>query len=134
MADQADAGIAAILAGRTGEELELNDRYLNPQMGRILRTLGFDKVWTGGEGAHLIDRDGERYLDLFGGYGVFAVGRNRPEVIEPLRETLDARTGTLPQLGVTLLSGVLAEQLLARAGRAGCNSLDAVVPANSGTE
>ncbi len=62
---------------------------------------------------------GERYLDLFGGYGVFAVGRNNPEVIAALRETLDARTGNLPQLGVTLLSGVLAEQLLARARWAG---------------
>jgi ornithine--oxo-acid transaminase len=123
-------GIAEIIAARTGEELALNDRHLNPQMGRILRTLGFDKVWAGGEGAHLIDSDGERYLDLFGGYGVFAVGRNNPDVIAALHETLDARTGNLPQLGVTLLSGVLAEQLLARAPA----SVDAVVPANSGAE
>src|SRR2546423_13993132 len=99
-------------------------------MGRILRTLGFDKVWTGGEGAHLIDSRGERYLDLFGGYGVFAVGRNHPEVIAALEEVLEARTGNLPQLGVTLLSGVLAEQLLARAP----GSVAAVVPAHSGTE
>ena len=61
--------------------MALNDRFLNPQMGRILRTLGFDKVWSGGEGAHLIDADGERYLDLFGGYGVFAIGRNHPQAI-----------------------------------------------------
>src|SRR2546423_8620635 len=99
-------------------------------MGRILRTLGFDKVWTGGEGAHLIDSRGERFLDLFGGYGVFAVGRNHPEVIAALDEVLEARTGNLPQLGVTLLSGVLAEQLLARAP----GSVAAMVPANSGTE
>src|SRR3954471_13406565 len=104
MADQADAGIAAILAGRTGEELELNDRYLNPQMGRILRTLGFDKVWAGGEGAHLIDSDGQRYLDMFGGYGVFAIGRNHPEAIAAVEEVMASRTGNLPQLGVTLLS------------------------------
>jgi ornithine--oxo-acid transaminase len=122
--------ISSILAERTGEELALNDRYLNPQMGRILRTLGFEKVWTGGEGAHLIDRHGERYLDLFGGYGVFAIGRNHPEVIAAVRETLEAGTGNMPQLGVTLLSGVLAEQLLARAP----GSVAAMVPANTGTE
>ena len=52
--------IGEILGGRTGEEMALNDRFLNPQMGRILRTLGFDKVWRGGEGAHLIDSDGDR--------------------------------------------------------------------------
>ncbi len=130
MAVEPPASIAEILASRRGEEMALNDRYLNPQMGRILRTLGFDKVWVGGEGAHLIDRDGERYLDLFGGYGVFALGRNHPEVIEALQELMAARTGNLPQLGVTLLSGVLAEQLLARAPA----SVAAMVPANSGTE
>ncbi len=84
-------------------------------MGRILRTLGFDRAWTGGEGAHLIDSGGERYLDLFGGYGVFAIGRNHPQAIAAIEEVMAARTGNLPQLGVTLLSGVLAEQLLARA-------------------
>jgi ornithine--oxo-acid transaminase len=119
-----------ILAGRTGEEMALNDRFLNPQMGRILRTLGFEKVWKGGEGAHLIDAEGERYLDLFGGYGVFAIGRNHPEAIAAVEEVIAARTGNLPQLGVTLLSGVLAEQLLSRAP----GSVGAMVPANTGTE
>src|SRR5256714_1563147 len=122
--------VGEILSRRSGEELSLNDRFVNPQMGRILRTLGFDKVWTGGEGAHLIDSRGERYLDLFGGYGVFAVGRNHPEVVAALEEVLEARTGNLPQLGVPLLSGVLAEQLLARAP----GSVAAMVPANTGTE
>ncbi|HWX45301.1 MAG TPA: aspartate aminotransferase family protein, partial [Solirubrobacteraceae bacterium] len=122
--------VREILARRAGEELALNDRHLNPQMGRILRTLGFDKVWVGGEGAHLIDSAGERYLDLFGGYGVFAIGRNHPAAIAAVQEVMAARTGNLPQLGVTLLSGVLAEQLLARAPA----SVGAMVPANSGTE
>lgn len=122
--------VGEIIADRAGEEMELNDRFLNPQMGRILRTLGFDKSWRGGEGAHLIDERGERYLDLFGGYGVFAIGRNHPEAIAAVRETMAAQTGNLPQLGVTLLSGVLAEQLLARAPA----SVGAMVPANSGTE
>jgi ornithine--oxo-acid transaminase len=122
--------VGEILSSRAGEEMALNDRYLNPQMGRILRTLGFDKSWRGGEGAHLIDADGERYLDLFGGYGVFAIGRNHPEALAAVREVMAAQTGNLPQLGVTLLSGVLAEQLLQRAP----DSVAAMVPANSGTE
>jgi ornithine--oxo-acid transaminase len=122
--------VREIIARRTGEELALNDRHLNPQLGRILRTLGFDKVWMGGEGAHLIDAEGNRYLDLFGGYGVFAIGRNHPEAVAAVEEVMAARTGNLPQLGVTLLSGVLAEQLLARAP----GSVGAMVPANTGTE
>jgi ornithine--oxo-acid transaminase len=122
--------IGELLARRTGEEMALNDRYLNPQMGRILRTLGFDKTWVSGDRAYLIDADGERYLDLISGYGVFALGRNHPDVIAAVHEVLAASTANLPQLGVTLLSGVLAEQLLARAP----GSVAAMVPANSGTE
>jgi ornithine--oxo-acid transaminase len=122
--------VREILAERVGAEMALNDSYLNPKLGRIVRTLGFDKQWVSGEGAHLIDVEGNRYLDLLSGYGVFAIGRNHPEAIAAIRDTMDAHTANLPQLGVTLLSGVLAEQLLARAP----GSVAAMVPANSGTE
>ncbi len=110
--------------------MALNDRYLNPQLGRIVRTLGFDRVWVGGEGAHLIDADGNRYLDLLCGYGTFAVGRNHPEVIAGLRELLGARAANLPQLGVSVLPGALAEQLVALAPE----RIVAMVTANTGTE
>jgi ornithine--oxo-acid transaminase len=122
--------VREILTGRGGEEMALNDSHLNPQIGRIVRALGLDKRWVAGEGAHLIDADGNRYLDLLSGYGVFAIGRNHPEAIAAVRDTMEAHTANLPQLGVTLLSGVLAEQLLARAP----GSVGAMVPANSGTE
>jgi ornithine--oxo-acid transaminase len=122
--------VQEIISARTGEEMALNDRFLNPQMGRILRTLGFDKVWRSGEGAHLIDSQGERYLDMYGGYGVFAIGRNHPAAIAAIEQVMEARTANLPQLGVTLLSGVLAEELLARAPE----SVAAMVPASSGAE
>ncbi|HUB76729.1 MAG TPA: aspartate aminotransferase family protein [Solirubrobacteraceae bacterium] len=122
--------VGEIIAARSGEALALNDRYLNRQLGRIVRTLGLDRDWRGGEGAHLIDAHGERYLDLLNGYGVFAVGRNHPEVIAALRATLEARTASLPQLGVTALPGVLAEQLVSRAPA----RIEAMVTASSGTE
>ncbi|HKE81351.1 MAG TPA: aspartate aminotransferase family protein [Solirubrobacteraceae bacterium] len=122
--------IREILAHRAGEAMALNDRHLNPQLGRIVRTLGFDRTWVAGEGAYLVDDTGARYLDLLCGYGVFAVGRNHPDVIAALEEVMEARTANLPQLGVTVLTGVLGEQLLARAPA----SVDAMVTANSGTE
>ena len=59
-------------------------------MGRILRTLGFDRTWVGGDRA-LPDRlGGERYLDLIAGYGVFALGRNHPDVIAACTDVLAA--------------------------------------------
>jgi len=130
MAENEIPPIAELLRRRRGEEMALNDRFLNPQMGRILRTIGFDRTWVGGDRAHLIDSTGARYLDLICGYGVFALGRNHPEVVSAVQDVLAAETANLPQLGVTLLSGVLAEQLLARAP----SSVGAMVPANTGTE
>jgi ornithine--oxo-acid transaminase len=118
------------LLARSDEAMALNDRHLNPQLGRIVRTLGFDRTWVAGEGAHLIDDRGDRYLDLVCGYGVFAVGRNHPDVIAALQEVMAARTPNLPQLGVSVLPGALAAELLARAPA----SVDAMVPANSGAE
>ena len=32
------APVAELLAARAGEEMALNDRHLNPQLGRIVRT------------------------------------------------------------------------------------------------
>src|ERR1700721_426028 len=97
------ASVAEQLAARAGDAMALNDRYLNPQLGRIVRTLGFDRDWVRGEGAHLIDADGTRYLDLLCGYGTFAVGRNNPDVIAELHALLDAQGANLPQLGVSVL-------------------------------
>ncbi|QEC46742.1 aspartate aminotransferase family protein [Baekduia soli] len=122
--------VAEVLSERRPDTMALNDAYLNPQLGRIVRTLGLDRTWVRGEGAHLVDDTGARYLDLLCGYGVFAVGRSHPAVIGALRDTLEAATPNLPQLGVSLLPGVLAEQLVARAPA----SIAAMVPANSGAE
>jgi acetylornithine/succinyldiaminopimelate/putrescine aminotransferase len=122
--------VRELLAGRAGDAMALNDRYLNPQLGRIVRTLGFDRRWVRGDGAHLVDDRGDRYLDLLCGYGVFAVGRNHPAVAAALGDVLAARTANLPQLGVSLLPGLLAEALVERAP----TSIDAAVLASSGTE
>ncbi len=110
--------------------MELNQRYLNPQLGRVLRTLGFDREWVAGQGSHLTDRQGRQYLDLLSGYGVFALGRNHPYIKSQLQRVLAADTPSLPQLGVSALAGVLAEELIRRAP----SSLDAVVLTSSGTE
>src|ERR1700730_11417505 len=126
----AAASVAETLATRGPEAMALNDRFLNPQLGRIVRTLGFDRVWAHGEGAHLIDAEGTRYLDLLCGYGTFAVGRNHPDVIAEMHGLLDAHSANLPQLGVSVLPGVLAEALVARSP----SRIAAMVPANTGTE
>ncbi|HEY4402847.1 MAG TPA: hypothetical protein VGO38_12570, partial [Acidimicrobiia bacterium] len=70
--DRFDLG--ALLAARGHEGFALHARYLNPQMPRVLRTLGFDREWARAEGPYLFDRDGNAYLDFLAGFGVFALG------------------------------------------------------------
>ena len=122
--------IADLLERRSSEAMALNQRHLNPKLGRVLRTIGFDREWVHGRGSHLIDREGNAYLDLLAGYGVFSLGRGHPYVKDQLKRVLDADTPTLPQLGVSTLAGLLAERLIARSPP----SLDAVVLTSSGTE
>jgi ornithine--oxo-acid transaminase len=122
--------VAEIFANRTRDAMDLHDRYLNRQMVRVLKTIGFDRDWVAGEGSYLIDAKGDRYLDLLSGYGVFALGRNPPAVRAQLERVLEAGTASLPQLGVTVLPGVLAEELLCRAP----SSVGTVLLTNSGAE
>ena len=107
--------IRELLEARAGEDYDLYARTINPQFMRVLKTIGFDRVWSRAEGQYLYDRDGYRYLDLLGGFGMFNVGRNNPRVREALVETLELETPGSVQLGVSLLPGLLAEELLKRA-------------------
>jgi ornithine--oxo-acid transaminase len=87
---------------------------INPQFVRVLRTIGFDRTWSRAEGAYLFDDDGNRYLDLLGGFGMYNVGSNNPRIRAALIEALELETPGSVQLGVTALPGLLAEALLAR--------------------
>ena len=122
--------IRELLETRAGEDYDLYARTINPQFMRVLRTIGFDRTWTRAEGQYLYDADGDRYLDLLGGFGMFNVGRNNPRVRAALVEALELETPSLVQLGVSLLPGLLAERLLALTPP----RLEKVLFTNSGTE
>jgi ornithine--oxo-acid transaminase len=117
------------LKDRAGEGFSLHEKYLNPQMVRVLKTIGFDRHYTRAEGQYLFDSTGARYLDLLAGFGVFAIGRNHPTVKTAIRDVLDADLPNLVQMDVSLLSGLLAERLLAHVP-----GQERVFFCNSGTE
>jgi ornithine--oxo-acid transaminase len=122
--------LSEILAKRQGENFKLHARYLNPQLTRVLETLGFDRFYVRGEGCYLFDADGARYLDLLSGFGVYALGRSHPVIKAALHDALDADLPNLVQLDCALLPGVLAEQLTARAHP----GIDRAFFTNSGAE
>jgi ornithine--oxo-acid transaminase len=131
-ASSAKAGldIRALLEEHAGRNYELHAEHVNPANVRTLKTIGFDRCYVRAEGPYLWDVQGNQYLDMLSGYGVFGLGRNHPEVRRVLTEFLDLNYPSLVKMEAPLLSGLLAEQLKQRMP----NQLDMVFFTNSGAE
>ncbi|MFJ6407745.1 aspartate aminotransferase family protein [Streptomyces hydrogenans] len=121
--------LRALLAERGGEGYGLHARYLNPQLPRMLHTIGFDRVYERAEGAHFWDAEGNDHLDMLAGFGVMGLGRHHPVVRKALHDVLDADLPDLTRFDCPPLPGLLAERLLAHSPH-----LDRVFFGNSGTE
>ncbi len=104
--------IADYLEHRRGDNFGLHEKYLNPQMVRVLKTIGYDRTYTRASGPYLYDAEGNEYLDLLSGFGVFALGRNDPRVIAALTDVLRSELPDMVQMDVSLLSGLLGERIL----------------------
>ncbi len=122
--------IAELFSEHFDKKFELHEQHLNNQMVRVLRTIGYDRNYTKAVGQYLYDEDNTEYLDLLSGFGVFAVGRNHPTVIQALQDTLSMELPNLIQMDVSLLSGLLAEKILATVP----DNLNKLFFCNSGTE
>lgn len=122
--------IKATIAARQGENYALHDQYVNQTLVKVLRTIGFDKVYTRAEGAYLYDNHNQPYLDFLSGYGVYNMGRNHPVIRQAIADTLDMDLPNMVQMDCALLSGLLAEKLVEITPP----HLDAVFFPNSGTE
>jgi len=104
-------------------------RYLNEQLVRVLKTIGYDVGFVGGSGQYLFDRQGARYLDLLSGFGVFAIGRNHPVLRDALKSVLDSDLPKSRANGRLDAGRILAERLPRQVPY-----LEKVFFANSGTE
>lgn len=122
--------IAELFAQHSTDKFDLHEQFLNNQMVRVLKTIGYDRHYKKAVGQYLYDQDGVEYLDLLSGFGVFAIGRNHPAVINALKETLTLELPNLVQLDVSVLSGLLARELL----KTTPPNLSKMFFCNSGTE
>src|SRR5512137_1169363 len=103
--------LAQLIKQRQADQYDLHMRYLSPHMARVQQIIGFDKIYTRGEGAYLWDADGVRYLDLLAGYSVFNLGREHPVLRQAMQEFLTLKRPTVVKMDCPLLAGLLAEQL-----------------------
>jgi len=122
--------LGELLRRRHGENFQLHAKYLNPQLAKVLKTLGFDRFYVRGEGCYLFDDEGKRYLDLLSGFGVFALGRSHPVIKDALRQAIDADLPNMVQMDCALLPGLLAEELVRRSPA----NIERVIFGNSGAE
>ena len=122
--------IKDIVERRLGENYTLHDLYVNQALVKVLRTIGFDKVYKRAEGAYLWDQEGNDYLDFLGGYSAMNLGRNHPAIKKVIRDVLDLDLPNMVQMDCSLLSGLLAEALVKRSPP----HLNAAFLCNSGTE
>jgi ornithine--oxo-acid transaminase len=113
-----------------GRQYDLHSEHLNPSFVKMLRTIGFDKGYVRGEGCYIWDAEGNKYLDLLTGWGVFALGRHHPKVKAILQQLIDRDLPNLVRMECGLLSGLAAEKLAQHAG----GDLSRVFFCNSGTE
>jgi ornithine--oxo-acid transaminase len=121
--------ITTMFSERERDRYLMHASHLNEQMVRVLQTIGYDVGFCRGSGQYLFDRQGNRYLDLLSGFGVFAIGRNHSTLSKTLNDVLNSELPNLVQLDVSTLAGILAERLLAYVPY-----LDKVFFTNSGTE
>jgi ornithine--oxo-acid transaminase len=121
--------LGELLEARRGENYELQSKFVNHQVPRVLHAIGFDKIYDTAEGCYLTDSEGNRYLDMLAGFGVFALGRNHPVVRKALHDLLDTGLADMVQFDAPLLAGLFAERLLDKAP-----GLDRVFFCNSGSE
>jgi ornithine--oxo-acid transaminase len=119
-----------LLQERFGENYSLHKKHVNPAFAKVLEIIGFNRVYTKGVGQYLWDDKDSRYLDFICGYGVFNLGRNHPKVREFLKEAMDYDYPNLVKMEAPLVSGLLAEKLLAKMPA----GIDRVYFASSGSE
>jgi ornithine--oxo-acid transaminase len=122
--------IAELFTKYNPDKFDLYEHHLNNQMVRVLKTIGYDRHYKRAVGQYLYDQDDTEYLDLLSGFGVFAMGRNHPIIINALKETLSLDLPNLVQLDVSVLSGLLAKELLLTTP----DNISKMFFCNSGTE
>jgi putrescine aminotransferase len=73
------------------EDMNLFESYgrlINPAYPSFLNKLGLSRIAAKAEGATITDSQGNTYIDCVGGYGLFNLGHNNPDIIESVTDQL----------------------------------------------
>lgn len=84
--------------------------YINPDLARVMRVTGLGTVEDHASGCYVWDNEGNKFLDMAGGYGVFCVGHSHPHVIEAVEKQLH-KMSLSAKVFFTAPQGLLAKKL-----------------------
>lgn len=108
----------------------LSKRHVHPRLLKMFEMGGMKAVFTKAEGQYLWDSEGNRFLDLLAGGGVFFMGRNQEKINQACIDVLNMDLPNMCVVNASALGGVVAGKLLEIAG----GDFGKVVFANSGSE
>ena len=95
------------LAGATFARYE---KFINPGLATLTKFMGFEDVEVAAEGCYVTDSTGNRYLDCWGGPGVFTMGHCHPRIVEAVQEQA-AKQPLGSHILLNPIHGQLAERL-----------------------
>lgn len=105
-------------------------RYVNPHLGDMLESIKLDQKYVRGEGCHLYDDQGNRYLDCIAAYGALPFGHNPAPIWEAINNFRDSAEPSFIQPSALEAAGELARRLTELSPQ----GLEYVTFANSGAE
>ena len=108
----------------------LSKKHVHPRMLKMMEMAGMNVAFSRAEGPYFYDGEGNRYLDLLSGGGVYFIGRHHPEVREAVGAVNEMDIPNLSVINASALGGLLAGQILELMGP----GFSKVQYSNSGSE
>ena len=123
------------------ETIAAYGRHINPELAGLLKLADMDRRYVKAEGVYLTDDEGNRCIDLTGGYGALNLGHNPPEVLAAVREAqslppvlLAGTNHLVGMLGATLASILPDGLTMSTFGSGGAEAVEiALKTARAGT-
>ncbi|MCW5231594.1 aminotransferase class III-fold pyridoxal phosphate-dependent enzyme [Verminephrobacter eiseniae] len=91
------------------------ERFVNPEIGELIRRIGLDKTYVHGQGCVLRDEHGHEYLDFLASYGALPFGHAPKSIMDALVKLVESCEPIFVQPSSMAASGELAERLIALA-------------------
>ncbi len=93
--------------------------HINPTFVRLLKVLGFGRVFTRAKDIWVWDSRQRKYLDCLASFGTHSIGHSHPRLIGEIKKFLSSDHLTINHLGPSVKQAELGKKLIETLGTAG---------------